>query len=271
MKARQNKLKKLISEIIDMIENQMKVPDRTYLLKLEDFDTPIIYMEICKHFSSENNLRFIANLEYSKYTYFSEKKKQEWISALEYLNDNGYAKNEPLTYFRNQAANSNSGKTLFLLMGAETALDRGSLKDFMHISMNDIIECLKKDYSKWFQELLEDFHSDLEKSRDCINNVYKDLFRHINIDAVQLSLFVDDLNNHDIDTLDGLVEHIYGSLKQFWRIPSIKSNIKKPAKKPLKYISSSYQFITNALNISSAKRSSLSKKLDKYAEENEID
>ena len=67
MKVRQIKLKKLINEIITMIENQMKVPNRTYLLKLEDFDTPVIYMDICKHFSSKSGLRFIANLEYSKY------------------------------------------------------------------------------------------------------------------------------------------------------------------------------------------------------------
>ena len=264
-------MKKLIKEIIRMIENQMKVQNRTYLLKLEDFDTPVIYMEICKHFSSRSDLKFIANLEYNKYTYFKDKNKLEWIPALDYLSNNGYAKNEPLTFFRNQAAVSITGTTLFLLMGAETALDRGSLKDFTHISMNDIVERLKKDYSVWFTDLLEDLSSDIEKSSNCINNVYKDLFRHINIDAMQLSRFVDDLNNHDIGTLDELVEHIYASLQQFWGIPSIRTNIKKPAKKPLKYISNSYQFINNALTISSAKRSSLNKKLDKFAEDNGID
>lgn len=264
-------MKKLINEIINIIEKQMKVPNRTYLLKLEDFDTPVIYMEICKHFSSKSNLRFISNLEYSKYTYFKDKNQSEWIPALEYLSNNGYAKNEPLTYFRNQAAASYTGTTLFLLMGAETALDRGSLKDFTHISMNDIVEHLKKDYSIWFIDLLDDFSSDTEKSSNCINNVYKDLFRHINIDAMQLSCFVDDLNNHNIDTLDGLIEHIYGSLQKFWGIPSIRTNIKKPIKNPLKYISSAYQFINNALPISSAKRSTLSKKLDKFVEDNGID
>ncbi len=271
MKVRQIKLKKLINEIISLIDNQMKVPDRTYLLKLEDFDTPIIYMEICKHFSSKSNLRFIANLEYSKFAYFKGKNKPEWIPVLEYLDNNGYARNEPLTFFRNQAAASSTGTTLFLLMGAETALDRGSLKDFTHISMNDIVERLKKDYSIWFGDLLSDLSYDTEKSSICINNVYKDLFRHINIDAMQFSLFVDDLDNHDINTLDDLIEHIYGSLQQFWGIPSIRTNIKKPTKKPLKYISSSYQFINNALTISSVKRSSLSKKLAKFAEDNVID
>ena len=271
MKARQIKLKKLINEIISLIENQIKVPDRTYLLKLEDFDTPVIYMEICKHFSSKSGLRFIANLEYNKYTYFMNKNQHEWIPALEYLRDNSYAKNEPLTFFRNQAAAYNNGTTLFLLMGAETALDRGSLKDFTHISMNDIVERLKKDYSIWFTDFLSDLSSDIEKSSICINNIYKDLFRHLNIDAMQLSCFVDDLDNHNIITFDELVEHIYGSLQKFWGIPSIKTNIKKPAKKSLKYISSSYQFINNALTISSAKKSSLSKKLDKFAEDNGID
>lgn len=264
-------MKKLISEIITMIENQMKIPNRTYLLKLENFDTPVIYMDICKHFSSKSGLRFIANLEYSKYSCFKGKNKQEWIPALEYLSNNGYAQNEPLTFFRNQAAASNTGTTLFLLMGAEAALDRGSLKDFTHISMNDIVERLKKDYSIWFTDLLNDFHSDFDKSCSCVNNVYKDLFRHINIDVMQLSRFVDDFDNHNIDTLDELVEHIYGSLKLFWGIPSIRSNIKKPAKKPLKYISNSYQFINNSLTVSSAKRSGLSKKLDKFAEDNGID
>ncbi|MCD7741718.1 MAG: DUF87 domain-containing protein [Ruminococcus sp.] len=249
----------------------MKISGKTYLLKLEDFETPVIYMEICKHFSSKSSLNFIANLEYSKFVCFKDKNNPEWIPALEYLDDNGYAKNEPLTFFRNQAATFSTETTLFILMGAETALDRGSLKDFVHISMNDIVERLKKDYSIWFTDLLNDLSTDIEKSSNCINNIYKDLFRHLNTDAMQFSLFIDDLNNHDINTLDELVEHIYGSLQQFWGIPSIKSNIKKPTRKPLKYISNSYQFINNALTINSAKKSNLGKKLDKFAEDNGID
>lgn len=264
-------MKKLINEIISMIESQMKVSDRTYLLKLEDFDTPVVYAEICKHFSSKSNLRFIANLEYSKYEYFLSQNKQEWIPVLEYLSDNGYAKNEPLTFFRNKAAEAYGGTTLFLLMGAETALDRGSLRDFTHISMNDIVERLKKDYSLWFKATLQDICSDVDKGCECINNVYKDLFRHINIDAMNLSHFVDDLDNNDIETLDDLVKHIYSTLQEFWSVPSIRTNTKKPAIKPLKCISNSYQFINNALNLSSAKKSGLHDKLEKYAQEQALD
>lgn len=263
-------MKALIKEITGIIEKQIKFPDRTYLLKLEDFNTPVIYAEICKYFSSKSNLNFIANLEYNKYTYFKDQDKPDWIPALEYLSNNGYAKNEPLTYFRNQAATGNTETTLLLLMGAESALDKGSLKDFTHISMNDMVERLKRNYSTWFTDLLNSFQCDPDKGSDCINNIYKDLFRHINIDAMKLSRFVDDLENHDIDTLDGLIDHIYGSLQNYWGIPSIRTNIKIPASKPLKYISNSYQFINNSLNISSSKKSSLNKKLDKYAEKNSI-
>ncbi len=63
---------------------------------------------------------------------------------------------------------------------------------------------------------------------------------------MKLSCFVDDLDNHDIDTLEGLVDHIYSSLQNYWDIPSIRTNIKIPANKPLKYISNSYQFINNS-------------------------
>ena len=239
-------MKALIKEITGIIEKQIKFPDRTYILKLEDFNTPVIYAEFGMDFSSKSYLNFIANLEYNKYAYFKDQDKPDWIPALEYLSNNGYAKNEPLTYFRNQAATGNTETTLLLLMGAESALDKGSLKDFTHISMNDIVECLKKNYSTWFTDLLNSFQCDPDKGSDCINNIYKDLFRHINIDAMKLSCFVDDLDNHDIDTLEGLVDHIYSSLQNYWDIPSIRTNIKIPANKPLKYISNSYQFINNS-------------------------
>ena len=117
---------------------------QNFIASIRETDIYLEYREALEE------LKFIANLEYSKYTYFKNKNKPEWIPALEYLSDNDFAKNEPLTFFRNQAASSNTGTTLFLLMGAETALDRGSLKDFTHISMNDIVERLKKDYSIWF-------------------------------------------------------------------------------------------------------------------------
>jgi hypothetical protein len=265
-------LKKLITEIISLIETPMhSQAENVYLVNIENFDSPIIYMELCKYFSAKKDVELIANLEYNKYKYFVEKGKSEWTFALEYLKDNGYVQSLPLTKFRNIAAEKGGSKTLLLLMGAETALDRGSLKDFNHISMNDIVVRLKKDYSLWFKDYIEEIGSDFDKCKDTINNIYKDLFRHINVDAVQLSNFIDGLANQDIASFDELVSYIYGSLNEYWDIPSIRSNFKKPSKKTQKYISNSYNFINNSLNLSSSKKKSLAKKLDGYAEKHDLE
>ena len=93
-------MKKLISEVISMIEKQMK-KNSTYLLKIEDFDDPVVYMEICRHFAGRHEINFIANLEYSKYQSFCECNNPDWNFALDYLSSNGYVQDIPLTKFRN--------------------------------------------------------------------------------------------------------------------------------------------------------------------------
>lgn len=263
-------MKRLINEVISVIEAQIQ-QGSVNLVKVEDFESPIIYMEICKHFSSRNDIEFIANLEHKKFEHFINKNENNCEFALDYLENNGFVEDVPLTKFRNLAAEKNNGTTLLLLLGAEMALDKGSLKDFIHISMNDIVVRLKKNVSKWFVDYLFDIGCEPEKCKDIINNIYKDLFRHINVDAMKLSTFVDSLYNQDISSFDELVEYIYSTLNEYWNVPSILSNYKKPTKKAQKYISNSYSFINNGLNIASSKRKGLGKKLDKFAEKYDID
>lgn len=259
-------MKQIINWVIRLIEQQIKGQGKTYLLKLEDFDTPEVYWKLCQHFSTKPDLHFIANLEHNRYVEFRRQNRTEWNSALDYLSANGYAENTPLTMFRNRAADHQDGTTLLLLMGAEAALDKGSLNDFNHISMSDIVQQLKKDYSIWFSSIIQAVSSDTDKASQMINNIYKDLFRHVNVDPMQLSKFVDDLDHHVIESIDDLIEHIYSSLCDYWNIPSIRSNIKRPGKTALKYISNSYQFIHNILNVPSAKLKRLPQKLETYAD-----
>lgn len=264
-------MKKLIKEVIALVEAPIHSQNEAvFLVNVENFDSPIIYMELCKYFSSKTDIKLIANLEYSKYQDFVSKSNSEWNFALDYLMENNYAENIPLTKFRNQAAENTSEKILLLLMGSENCQDKGSLKDFNHISMNDIVSRLKKDYSLWFKDFLEDIGSDYNKCKDTINNIFKDLFRYITVDAMQYSNFIDSLDNQNIVTLDDLVAYIYETLKEYWGIPSILSNYKKPSKTVQRYISNSFNFINNSLNISSSKLKSLPKKLEKYAEENDV-
>ena len=263
-------MKKLIAEVIAMIEKPLG-KSKTYLLKLEDFDDPVIYMEVCKHFAGKHDIHLTANLEYSKYKSFCLINNPRWEYALDYLVSNGCVQNIPLTKFRNQAAEKHEGTLLLLLMGAEAALDKGSLKDFNRISMSDVVVRLKKDYSLWFSDILEEIGCDTEKGHQTIRNIFKDLFRHINVDPMKLSDFVDSLDDENITDIHELVSYIYASLKEFWDIPPILSNFRIPDKKSQKYLSNDFQFIRNSLSLTSAKKKSLMKKLDKYAENHDVE
>ena len=263
-------MKKLIAEVISMIEKQLG-KSKTYLLKLEDFDDPIIYMEVCKHFAGNHNIHLIANLEYSKYESFCSMNKSHWEYALDYLESNGFVQNIPLTKFRNQAAEKHEGTMLLLLMGAEAALDKGSLKDFNRISMSDVVVRLKKDYSLWLTDIMDEIGCNTEKGHQTITNIYKDLFRHINVDPMMLSSFVDSLDHENITDIHELIAYIYSSLKKYWGIPPILSNYRIPDKKIQKYLSNDYQFINNNLSLTSSKKKSLPKKLVKYAETHDVE
>ncbi|MBQ3968970.1 MAG: hypothetical protein II685_00625, partial [Clostridia bacterium] len=82
---------------------------------------------------------------------------------------------------------------------------------------------------------------------------------------------IDSLDEQDIASFKELVNYIFASLKEYWGMPSILTNVKIPASKPQKYITNAYQFINNELTLSSAKKKGLVKKLEKYAEDNSID
>ena len=64
--------------------------------RIEDFDDPIIYMEVCKYFAGNHNIHLIANLEYSKYESFCRMNKSHWEYALDYLASNGFVQNIPV-------------------------------------------------------------------------------------------------------------------------------------------------------------------------------
>lgn len=263
-------MKKLIREVIRTIESQL-YNNTANLIKLEDFDSPIVYKEICKYYSGKLGIRFAANIEARRFNEFTAANKIEWQNALAYLRSNGFAEDIPLTALRNKMPQMADETSLLLLMGAETALDKGSLKDFTHISVNDVMMSLKRNYGEWFREYLEDNGLLSEKNLLTINNIYKDLFRNVNVDVMSFSRFVDSLDKQDIASFQELVNYIFASLKEYWGIPSILTNVKTPTSKPQKYITNAYQFINNELTLSSAKKKGLIKKLEKYAEDNSID
>lgn len=248
----------------------------TNLVKLENFDSPIVYMSVCKYFMSNDDIKLTGIIDINKYNYFVNLHVSEWEAALDFLKTNGFVSEDiPLTKLRNDSAAYSEGTSLLLLMGAEAAIDKGSIKDFDSIAMDDLVDIIKKDYSRWFGSYLNTIDALNNDNTEIINNIYKAIFQYNNVDAVRFSDFIDSLNTSCPSNMSELVEYIFLTLDRYWNIPSIKSNIPRlssmKGKKAVKIIVSDYEFINNKLNLSSAKIKSLPTKFTKYAEDNGID
>lgn len=263
----------LANEIIEQITKTL-VKGKVNLVKLEDFDSPEIYANVCKKLPKLENVNVIARIDNTKFQAFAAKQKNEWENALNFLKNMGFVDAEnPLTMYRNEAVNE-TGTVLLILMGADAAVDKGSIMDFKRISIDDIIAKVKKDFSKWFENFLSTVNADKDDCRNIIKNIFTSIFKNTNVDVIQLSKFVDYINAQSITDIDVFLEEVFGTLNSWWNIPKIDtvpalSSLKKP-RKLVDIIVAAYDFINKPVT-SASKIKQYAKKLDEYATKNGID
>lgn len=265
-------MKMLVNEIFEQIKKGLMI-DKVNLVKLENFDSPEIYADLCKKLSGLENVNVIARIENLKYQSFAVQQKNEWENALAFLNDNGYVDAlNPLTMYRNKSVNE-TGTVLLILMGADAAVDKGSIKDFKRISIGDVTAKVKKDYSKWFNDFLMTAGADRGECRKIINNIFASVFKYTNIDVIRFSKFVDHINDSSITNMDDFLEEVFGTLNTWWNIPRIAKvpelSMLKGQKKQVDIIVAAYDFINKPVS-SASKIKHYSKKIDEYAEKNQI-
>ncbi|MBQ9849318.1 MAG: ATP-binding protein [Clostridia bacterium] len=293
-------MKQLISVITSQILNQIK-PNEINMVRLESFDSPIIYKSVCENLCHYDHIyKFIPKITLEKYTQFQNENKPNWTQALVYLHkgknpaysssiDALYSNqsyvdfDKAITKWRNESPNMPSGKTsLILLMGTEAAPDdAGSLKDTTFvISPREIIKWLGNDYSEWFTGVLEANSILSEESRKAIRTLYRTIFASVNVNVFKFSDFVDSLDAMQFSTCQELISYICETLNTTWRIPSIVSSKAVPKVQRLiqghlsdaKIITNGIRFIERADDIPSASAlNKLREKFKKYAEDNEID
>lgn len=266
----------LTNEIIKLIKKQITAGTAN-LVRLENFESPLLYMQICDYFFKYKKIdNFNGIIDIHKFNDFRAVGKYEWKDSLDYLQDNGFVNADfPLTKFRNKAAEYKDKTCLILLMGAETADDKGSIGDFYRISSTDIIAQLKKNYSIWFKSKLIDIDADKSDNWAVLNNIFRSVFKKQNVDIITFSRFIDDINNEVFESFDEIIEYIFNNLKKYWNMPSVIQSIPKTSRmrgnKSVAIIENTYKFITNTLDVSSAKMKKMSKKLSQYAETHDID
>lgn len=273
-------MNKYVEEILFEIEKQAKRGDLS-LIRIEGIDTPIIYKQICEYLKNTNKYNLTAKLSIEKYNKFEEDKEKNWQYALDYLKENNFVDFDgSMTKIRNSSVNflDDTKKALILLMGTELVLDKGGLADFYCINPETILKKINKDYSSWFRELFEE-NDFKEEYRNGIHNIFKTLFKHINIDLIKYSDFIARLETKTYYSEQELCEDIYLGLNR-WGIPSIKDFDKIPKLKTLKNGTKDCQVISKAIKfinrtdykdlLSQSKLNTIISKIDKYAEDKQI-
>lgn len=284
----------LLREIIKQVE-----PYQSNIVRIEGIDNPLIYQNICQKLDIAKELdEVVPKITREKYDFFVHAGKPEWEKALSFLhqgrntvfskNISGvYAEksfvdfNNAITKWRNESANHNEQKTtLILLMGTEVAPDTGGLADTSFvISPKEIIANLSKDYSAWFDQVIENngIHEDYRKA---IHTFYKVLFSQISTDIFKLSDFIDSLDELSFSSVQEIIAHICETLNDTWNIPSIidkkavpkVSALNKGTMNSAKILTSSIKFIDRADDIpTSGAIHKLHQKFIKYATEQGID
>ena len=277
-------MKKYIDEIVHLIELQSNKSNSVTIIRLEGFENPIIYKEICKYFKANSKIELNAKLAKEKYDEYKESNNNNWIQSIRFLEENNYIDFEgAMTKWRNNSAEmekNNNTKNLVLLMATEVVPDKGGLSDFYKITPESVLEKVKKNYSAWFMDSIPNNNSDKD-AKKAINTFFKGLFKNININLLVLSNLADLLENETIFSIDELIQVICSRLSKDWLIPNIIMEKKIPKYRSLKsgkasstsILEKAYKFITRAQfnkSITEAALKSYIDKIDKYAIENEI-
>lgn len=273
-----------INQIENEIERQISKNNDLSIIRLEGFDSPLIYKEICSYFKNTSLLNLHAKLSKEKYEEFKNEDDPLYYKSLEFLEKNDYIDLDgSMTRWRNNSTEVESQykKTLILLMGTEVVPDKGGLADFYKISPEIILNIIKKDYSIWFKEILRENGID-EKYLKALNTLFTSLFKNVNTDLIKLSNLVDYLGELELFTIDDIIQEICMRLDKDWGIPSISTEKKAPKAnnllkgklKSAEIIDKSFKFITRIQFKKGTTKSAYSKliqKIDKYAEEKNID
>lgn len=287
-------MKQLTAELIKNIENHIEA-HKVNLIRLEGFDDPVLYYDICRSFTQRQEIQLISKLTIEKYRRFCSDQKFAGNAALTGLRQGtnlfDSVNMEPsfklnsfvdfdgaITRWRNEAANCDEGETvLVLLMGTELAPDKGGLEDFFVLSPAGMIREIKKDYAKWFHSIIAK-NGINEDGRRALDTLYSTLFSYINIDLVKLSAFVDSLDSETFSTAQELINHICETLNSTWGIPSVIASVPKVSalkngkKSSASIIAKSAKFICRVDDILTvAAEKKLRAKFDAYADKKGVD
>lgn len=219
-------MRKYTENMLSLIAKQI-VPGKTNLIRIEGVESPLVYQSIVKALTNRFAEDLHAALSGEKYAQFRENAGSAGNAVLDWFVSEGIVlSHDTLTYMRNKAANEPTNHTsIYLLMGAEAVQDRGGLEDFTSIATAELAAQLSEDYSVWFKDTFTRYGFDTTYLKT-IHTIYKTIFSAVRIDAMQLSFFVDKLDEMIFDSPRDILQAIYNSLDRYWHIPRIEKRLR---------------------------------------------
>ncbi len=252
-------MKAYINIVIKLIENQYGNEIDFSLIKLESFNSPKVYLEVCEFLKNKYADNFVGKL--SRQKYFVWRNINLFEEDLDKLTKSGFVEiNENLTKWRNDSFIENSQRWI-LLMGTEEVEDKGGLEEFYTISPATIESYVGDEYSK----LLKALGVNLKDDEEIIfNTIYKTLFKFVQKDLALLSEFLEKHYNEDFLVL---ISNVYSSLYEYWNMPNICNNGSLKQKQIKDIFEKSYKF-SRRINIEKYQQdknlNQINKKVDEY-------
>lgn len=277
-------MKKYIDEIENLIELQLKKIKGIAFIKLEGFESPYIYKEVCKYFKNSSKVKLEAKMSKEKYEEFENEAKKDWETSISFLKENGYVNfDSTMTDIRNSIVNiekTNENYNLILLMGTEAVEDKGGLADFYTINPQSIISILQKNYSSWLRDDYEEIFRNKDNEK-AFNTLFKVIFKNVSIDLIKFSNLMEEIISLGLSTIDEIIEEVCFKLSEYYCIPSIKSKKSIPKVSSLKsgrisaasIIEKSAQFIERTKFRNGLKSKEIKKyeeRLNEYADKYQI-
>ncbi|MBC2726973.1 type IV secretion system DNA-binding domain-containing protein [Desulfosporosinus sp.] len=213
----------IVSTLLNYIDKQKPQETGKTIFRIDGFEDIRVYEALCKALKNKyesSDMILEAKLSNEKWNTFKENITPECSPAAQSMeNNNWIAREHSLTYYRNLPA-----PIMIVLMGSEEVQDKEGLKDCYYIDAHRIESDIKGKYHRIFKQPTFEWTAEEEK---CINKLYKDLFELVPMNIYKLSCMADSWK--DIDGIEKLVEHYFGSLN-LWGIPKRKASIPAPSK-----------------------------------------
>lgn len=206
-------MNRYIDIISEVLEESLDKEKKFNLIKLENFISPQIYLEVCKrikNYIDSWDVEFIAKISLEKYSNWII--VEEYKEYLEQLDRLGWIeKEEHITKWRNYPFTGHAKPAVLLLMGTEDVEDKGSLNEFNTISTESIEYYIGNNYSK----LMKNYKNELNLK---IDNIFSRIFSYTEKDLLRLSNYFETVTNKEDYEV---IEDIFRTLNYWWNIPNI--------------------------------------------------